>query len=388
MPRANVFDSMVELLGPAINLDNSATGSQSRLEKIFAASVYHALSEFTLGTGASFNGEEHRTSALMAYLGACISWYNLFSHLSGSDDDEQLSILWNAQNKKTSDGVPGENTTGGDFGIAIRLEDGSYNLIFFQAKQDSFAYQQHRLDINKVPGKYAADGCITELGHTANIEFLKWCADGSLPERSEGPSHQIVKLATQNEFPFSNQFQNPVGTPALARKNWTHYVVWRDAFDTRVNTPPSYELFEPLCLSLADVKTHLLNALRQATREGKSLQNFIGPSGFLKGINDIPLTGPQVSFAKLLISGMRAQQPGWLGVTLDQAKVLVGHFSSLGVHWGFVERSSGNGPKLAEQMGVRVGQPVLDAAAAKIGAELAESISETIRIMKPGGPSA
>lgn len=355
MPTTSVFDSITTLVGTTLNFNKPTCSTEQHAEKIFAASIYHALAEFAVGTGESFNSEEHRTSAFMGYLGACISWYNLLSGLS-MDESEQLSVLWNSQNKKTSNGVPGENTTGGDFGVAVQLPSGNYNLIFFQAKQDKPLSDRPRLDFNQVPGCYSPkneNSCKQEV----DKEFLDWCKNGTiLPLSKEKVNrHQIMKLMSTNESPFAqNADSSPISTE---RKNWTHYVVWRTAVTTD-DSIYDFHSSEPLCLSLDEVKTHIEINFQLNRHAFNYPDHIFMDSGIRSILNYIPIVLKN-TFANLLISGMSPSADGWLEVSLKDAISIVGNLTRLGMDWAFVEPSKKGGPKLTSVLKETIGRPVL-----------------------------
>lgn len=359
------------------------------VKNVITAAVKHAIADFTSATGDAFNGEEHRTSAFMGHLGSCIGWYNLFSHLSSGN---QTSIRWNTQKRQSTSKVDGEDITGADFGVAIALSNGNYNLAMFQAKNAERDSGIEFFDINRVPSGYSAKldkiepkngtvdkSFLTEKGLAADNRFKGWIASGTIAplnrrERivegaivvnAEAKSqkkvidHQIIKMAQQNDFAFTGCEVPRKDDEVL--NNWTHYVIWRDEHS---------ESFAPAVVSL-DVVRAALQAKIESTPPIKR-SGYFSVSGILSGLahinfylpgnesDDTPsdkTSGKQdekparvlgLPFADFLISGVNVGAKGWLEVDETQIKILVAELSELGVNWSIAGRSGGGTQPMAD----------------------------------------
>lgn len=402
MPDKNFFDSILNLISGPISLPPEYSGLNDRKKKIFAASVYHGLSEFTIGTGTPVNKEEHRTSTLMAYIATCLSWYNLFSALDECCN-EQISILWNAQNKsekqasKEKDGEPplpqnAENLTGGDFGIAVNTSNGRYNLIFFQAKRALDEGEKEHFSINQTPSNYWVTGeSFSPTGTAANNNLKKWVEKDFLLATRSDKEHQVFKLANQENYPFSSDFRKKHNESDVEFKEWAHYVIWR-YFPTKGEEivhnegDAKYSIIEPLNISLSEVKTNLKTTW-DAVKKTESLQELtvdrLFSSGGVKLGDKIFLNNINSTFASLLISGLDEDAKGWLNVSLEEAKTIVGHFSELGVHWSFVE-SSGSSPNLAQSFEVVGSDSLLNDVTKKLAETVAKKAQDAISRQRKG----
>lgn len=345
--------------------------------KLFTAAVHHAIADFTDSTGQDFNGEEHRTSAFMGYLGSCIGWYNLFSYLS---NEEQLSIKWNTQRRSGTPNNPGEDSTGADFGVAIELADGFYNVAMFQAKNGSLRCGKPTFDINRPPAGYAkappkkdaqTEGGATLVapplaetdsqtdedtkkivsaeGHAANERLLSWISGKDiepverLGKKIKSPNerakdaepeqidHQVIKMAQQNNFAFSSC---GVISPLEKEPNWMHYVIWRNKDEGGG---------APAVVGLDEVREKMGNKWESSKPEDRN--NWLTSSGILNGLARLEYKVPGASspgFAEFLISGLNEAAPGWLRVTEEQLKSIVKDFTDLGVNWSVAGRGSGS----------------------------------------------
>jgi len=321
------------------------------VKNIIVAAVHHAVADFTSATGKSFNGEEHRTSAFMGSLGSCIGWYNLFAHLS---EKGQTSIQWNTQKRKGTVKVDGEDVTGADFGIAIAFENGNYNLAMFQAKNGVKKNGQEGFNLNRVPSGYATkplkDGgsaVLTEAGRLADIHFDEWvtdrkvvtldrkknvAAEGDDKKKEKAVEHQIIKMAQQNEFAFTECGVARKGDES--QENWTHYVIWLDEHENGC---------APVIVSLDSVRKVLKTKLDSASEI--EVSKFFGTSGILTDLAFVQYGEPDEvigkSFADFLISGVDAGAAGWLQVNQEQIEILVKELAELGVTWSVAGRSGG-----------------------------------------------
>lgn len=327
-------------------LEAHAAGFQySDATTSFDCGVAHGLIDFTRATTQTSMGEEHRTSAVVGFIAAHLSWYNLLAEMS--EAPRALNCQWGSFKKSE------ETQNGSDFGVAIEIgpvdgRDGHfYNLSFFQAKNGSTTKQPESdaedgegFDINQPHTDYA------KTPREADKRLAAWLGIGnpSTPweswlgapsQKMQSPdikhNHQVVKLAVANAYlaQLNNQSlpQAQQGNASLQQPSYVHYVVWRN-----------YERPAQV-VSLKTVKSLLAQ---------RKLPDLTVKSG----IKDPTLhPDPQYveAFGDFLRSGQNAGAAGWALIEKQDVIDLVKNWPTIGTHWMIVETRKGD---LANTLGL------------------------------------
>jgi len=286
----------------------------------FECAVRHALADFCRAGGAPGTGEEHRTSLAMGLIGAHLSWYRLLSMMS--HEEISLNCLWGTETKKQ------ESISGADFGIAIKLEDDSYNLAYFQAKNATRSAPTgeppvsfDRFSIDQAPQRYSEDEDLRKFSDN-NIEAWLTEESHTICLNQISKNHQMYKLAITNALGLA---QLAPGSPLCC---WTHYVAWRDEGE------------EPFTVSLDRIHESFKRS-RKTNQE--SLAG--GATGLLGAtLKFSPSTVAQIpSLAKLLSDGQTEGAAGWLHLNATAARTFIANWPVIGHSWFVVNDDGGSG---------------------------------------------
>lgn len=327
-------------------LETHAKGFRcSNVTTSFDCGVAHGLEDFTRATTQTSMGEEHRTSAVVGFIAAHLSWYNLLAEMSKAP--RALNCQWGSFKKSE------ETQNGSDFGVAIEIgpiegrKGHFYNLSFFQAKNGSTTKQPvndendtEGLDIDRVYADYAqtksdADGRLEGwLGigkRSTQWENLLKNPSRAMRSKEIENNHQVVKLAVANAYLAQlNNLPLPQaqqGNASEQEPSYVHYVVWRN-----------YERPAQV-VSLKTVRS-LLAQRKQPNLTVKS------------GIKNPTLhPDPQCveTFGDFLRSGQNANAVGWALIEKQDVIDLVENWPTIGTRWMIVETREGG---LANTLGL------------------------------------
>jgi hypothetical protein len=266
---------------------------RDHLGTVYGCAVAHALRDLEIISGAGGFGEEDRTASLIGHLG----WYLALSDLSGSGK-EQPSVSWSYQSKKA------EAEKGGDFGLVVRLDGDKYNIAFFQAKNADLASRK-AVNLWRPPSSYhhsSEDMSDEQALDAANNELFSAISGKPLSAQSGKGQHQFVKLAV-----IAAKATNKIGS----KSSWIHYVLW-----------PKNPSGAPRVLDLPILRTILQK-----------------PGAVSKAALNVPAAEYENAgtFASLLMRGTTSGAAGWLTLSREQARDLIGDLTELCNRWMIVE---------------------------------------------------
>ncbi len=314
------FDAFTAALDPQLS-DEVVSLKHAGADEVFAYAMSTALRDFMTATSASGVGEEHRTAALMGFIGTSLGVFSLLARLSGVEGETRL--LWHAANRRSSKlAGKGESETGGDFGIAVPSPSPGSDLVrlsFFQAKNRS---DNGRIDLRR---QSRGSGLSETEEHNSNARVLRWLGDGPPANVSAAHDHQIYKLAVTQEHGRAAA-QNDLG------RDWVHYVIWSGG--------------DPVQISLEQVRS----ALARATLQPGPQNAFVG---WLGKADQLKI--PPVEFTKHLARALTPAHAGWIELPLEQAKNVVGQFVELGADWYTIDTEQGG---VAQQL--TLNHPLID----------------------------
>ncbi len=314
------FEAFTAALDPQLS-EEVLSLKHAGADEVFAYALSTAVRDFLSATQVVGVGEEHRTSALMGFIGTSLGVFNLLARLSGVEGETQL--LWHAANRRSSKlAGKGESETGGDFGIAVPWPwpgSGLLRLSFFQAK--------NRTDNGKIDlRRHARSSSLSEMQEQiAKARVLGWLQNGELSDRSEVQDHQIYKMAVTQEL-------GRVAAQSELGRDWVHYVIWSGG--------------DPVQFSLEQVRS----ALSMAVLRPGQLNDFVGWLGKAH-----LLAIPQIKFTEHLASAFTPAHAGWIELPLAQAKDVVGQFVELGADWYTIDTEQGG---VAQQL--TLNHPLID----------------------------
>lgn len=283
----------------------------------FSCGVFHGLEEFAAATATLGTGEEHRTAAAMGFIASHLSWYQLLAHIAG--EQSRLDCCWGVVSKTD------ESTSGVDFGIAVDIGEGLYNVCCCQAKNAVSGGATHavQLDIDQMPGTLKRDDA--DQARTEAHRAVSTWLNGELPEcsgESIKQNHQIVKMAHLARDLKTRSGSAP-GQPGADPETAVHYVIWREKGGAACT------------VSLADAKQQL-----------QQIQSSLGRLTFTKsGMAEASskLTLPSTrAFAQLIDSGQTSGAAGWMAVRHESMEGLVSDWVALGISWLLVDQGSGS----------------------------------------------
>jgi len=318
---ATAFEAFTAALDPHLG-DQVKKLRNAGADVVFAYSLATALRDFQSATRAAGVGEEHRTSALMGFIGTSLGVFNLLARLSGLEGDTQL--LWHAANRRSSQlAGKGESESGGDFGIAIPSPSAGPDMVrlcFFQAKNGS---DKGKINLRREPSSSA----LSEIDqHNRHARMLHWISSGTnVSVKSVGHDYQIYKLA-------STQEQGRAAAHNSLGCDWVHYAIWSSG--------------APAQFSLEQVRAAL---------ESKTFGNG-GTGDFTSWLAKAHELGIKpISFALHLARAFTAEHVGWIEIPLADAEVVVGRFVELGADWYTIDTEQGG---VAQQLTLK--HPLVD----------------------------
>lgn len=304
-----VFDVISKSLHRSLP-DSLSQDVEGHLDTVYGCAVAHALRDLEHISGKGCFGEEDRTASLIGHLGSHLGWYLAMWDLSGNKA-EQPSVSWSYQSKKAEAGL------GGDFGLAVRLQDNQYNIAFFQAKNadlspnGSVQIGRKPYGYNKATKKISQEQA--QKNALAADRELKEAIHGGVLSATNGTGqHQFTKLAL-----LADRAKKMTGFES----DWIHYVLW-----------PENESTMPIFCNLPTMKVHLQNYLKALGTEETM------PLKLPSAVFDDTCT-----FASLLMRGNHSQSQGWLSVNKEEAKNLIGNLTELCNSWMIVEDRESSG---------------------------------------------
>ncbi len=306
-------------------------------DEVFAWAVATAVLDFVAATGAKFQGEEHRTSALMGFIGMSTGFFHRLGRMSGMPSETRL--LWHAAGKH-SNAVTGGNEPekGGDFGIAIPLEAGLVRVSFFQAKNQSSKTTIHLARAPNVATTPAGAGDLDRARNRLAIWGVyekfdeEWSDSKQARQLREGTkNYQMLKLAyvQQRGVKAAAAAQASVAAAGGGRsaKDWVHYVVWSET--------------EPVFVSLNSLhRSGRIDRAAHANPIGERAREVVGLLSDWK-LADLS----RHSFVDHLVAGISVDPDGWIDLPLAQARVIVGEFAQLGGDWYILDEKGGDGAR-------------------------------------------
>jgi len=261
--------------------------------------------------------EETATASLIGFLSSTLGWVGLIELLSGNPT-ALPAMSWGYQSKTQ------ESRTGGDFGLAVEIDNGQLALAFFQAKNLSGS----KLDVNRVPAAYRADtlkGANTRK--EADRQLIALIADMPGYDDFQQGGHQLAKLA----------ITQTIGRSKAQNENcsWVHYVAW----------PATGAA--PLVVSLD-------NALKQLRAACPNRSGFPVPLLNEYGWNGAKIDVGSEDSRLLLATQLSLQRiqasDHWLHVDATTAAGLIGTLKSLGTSWYLFGQKSGGAAQLASAL--------------------------------------
>lgn len=282
-----------------------------------AWAIATSIRDFISTTGAASTGEEHRTSALMGFIATAMGVFHRLALMSGQSSE--MRLLWHAARKQSSaaHGL-GEDKVGGDFGVAVPLPDDRFRISFFQAKNQT---SQGELNIGRPPKPDKSDNWPAKAA-AANNRLARWAVEDVIEaEDAKAVDHQMIKLArTQQKGRVAAG-----GTETPSSRNWVHYIAWSGE--------------QPWCFGLDSCRTNILGNNRLRPLHGHTTE-------VVKAVTCIKLSDVECyAFADHLARGMCTDAEGWIELSKDDAKAVVGEFAALGADWYIADDTTGRGAK-------------------------------------------
>jgi hypothetical protein len=261
--------------------------------------------------------EDTTTASLIGFLSSTLGWVGLIELLSGSPPTLP-AMSWGYQSKTQ------ESRTGGDFGLAVEIDNGQLGVAFFQAKY----LRGSKLDINRVPVAYREESLNGErIRKDADYQLSALIA--ALPELGDflQGGHQIAKLAlTQRTGQRKANNENCA---------WVHYVAWS-------------------ATGAAPLIVPLDNALEQLRATCPCIEGWPMPSlnvyGWSKAQIEVGSQDSHVTLATQLSQERIRSAEHWLHVDASTAAGLIGSLKSLGASWYLFGQKSGGAADLAEAL--------------------------------------
>jgi hypothetical protein len=334
------------------------------------ASAIYQFNQATNGTE-----EEHRTSALMGFIAGAMGHYNLLAAVLKIKQNH-TNFHWHAAHKKSSKTRPGEDKHGGDFGVAVALNESHYRVSFFQAKK---AIENKYVDISHGPTKSKElSKAKTNLikSHLDNedletaIDKLRLESENSIKMTSEASKrlHGWLQLNELAEFDFSKpnyQLYKIAATERLGNKiyesvgskevPWCHYVIWSSR--------------EPVCFSIQSLRSWVMENIDKpsaTSNEGKSNDAENGQSDekipkaeLVKRIKGIQFLYPDEddgtslktnSFSHHLAHGIapaenKEETDGWITIQKSEFESIIGELKDTGTIW-YIATGNNSKPRL------------------------------------------
>lgn len=279
-------------------------------DEIFAWAIAAAVKDFSFTTRGEWNGEEHRTSAMMGFLGTSMGVFGLLGALSGIETEGR--VLWHASNKRSSrHGGRGEAETGVDFGVAMPApSEGNVRISCFQAKN---VEKDGGADLRRPPKvEPSAEGRMAAA--CADFRLAKWASSAPPPEHefdATEPNHQMFKMVMLQQAGIKW-----ARIPSDCKgESWVHYVLWRP------NGPPIQFSLDSLLESHQKLTTKSIPLILDKLCKRKLLST------------------PHLPFGDHLLNGLTDTHPGWIELPIGEATKLLGHFVELGGDWYVVDYS-------------------------------------------------
>lgn len=312
-PPSTVFSVISDSLKKSLP-EYLAEDARVHLATVYGCAVAHALRDLGLVSAQGGFDEEDRTASLIGHLGSHLSWYLAMADLSGLKEG-QPSVSWSYQSKKA------EAEKGGDFGLAVRLSDDKYNIAFFQAKNADFTSEtganlwRPPYGYSPVSKKIPLEQEFTkeqkirdEESRKADKELTNAIYGQQLSAQSGKGQHQLVKLSILADRAMKK---------IEADSKWIHYVLW-----------PIDQSMAPKVFDLPTVK--------------RILQ---GPGAISRSCLNVSAAHCRTAetFTALVMRGVEGGADGWLTVSKEQARSLIGDLTELCNRWMIVEDRQSSG---------------------------------------------